>query len=287
MTDGGQGSKENPGNEGVYKYAPFPSQTRCSVPNTYESFSYYIFWLQPAVDNATGEVLIAQSNGRTLNFFVPRDALARSANEAGQAETYCWTAMGSHQRGQHVLQLHPNMHVAFDNSGTFSKGRVYLALTSPENDIEVFDNEERPVAFPATANYITKYKLTGTPSGNFGEVGYVAVDSLGNIYVTDWGKQVVDEFDSSGTFLRSFPSPRAASALGPATGGVAIDPTNGNVLITEGGYNAETEEGGVREFDAWGNYLGTVHPPKASNTRPRASRSSTPTDTCMCHPAAT
>jgi hypothetical protein len=270
VTDGGEESKENPGNEGVYKYAPYPSQTRLSIPNTYESFGYYIFWLQPAVDEATGNVLVAQSNGRTLNFFAPRTTSPVCKNEEGQAETYCWTHQWTRINGANTcFNCNPDMHVAVDNSGTFSEGRVYLALSSPENDIEVFDDEQRPVAFPATAPYITKYKLTGTPSGNFGEVGYVAVDSLGNIYVTDWGKQVVDEFDSSGTFLRSFPSPRAASALGPATGGVAIDPTNGNVLITESAYNPETEEGGVREFDAWGNYLGTIHPPKGIEYQPQ------------------
>ncbi len=139
---------------------------------------------------------------------------------------------------------------------------MYLSLTSPENDIEVFNNEERKVDFPATAGYISKNRLTGTPAGPFGEVGYVAVDKLGNVYVTDWGKEEIDEFDSTGTFLRSFPSPRAHGSLDPTTGPVAVDPTNGNVLISEGGYNEESEEGGVTEFDASGNFLGAVHPPK-------------------------
>ena len=102
------------------------------------------------------------------------------------------------------------------------------------------------VDFPAAASYITDNKLTGTPAGRFGEVGYVAVDSVGNLYVTDWGKKVIDEFDSTGTFIRSFPSPLAHPGyFTEGLGGVAIDPTNGNVLISEGSYNRETGAGGV------------------------------------------
>ncbi len=265
VTDEGQSSNENPGNEGVYKYAPFPSVSLLSVPNTYEVFGYYIFWLQPAVDDATGEVLVSQSNGRTLNFFAPHSTAPVCKEEEGQAETYCYTRQWTRINSANTcFNCEPDMHVAFDNSGTFSEGRVYLSLTSPENYVEVFDNEERPVDLPATASYISKNKLTGTPTGRFGEVGYVAVDTLGNIYVTDWGKQLVDEFDSSGTFLRSFPSPRARGSLNPTTGGVAIDPTNGNVLISEANYNEEEEEGGVSEFDSSGNFLATVHPPKGT-----------------------
>ena len=69
---------------------------------------------------------------------------------------------------------------------------------------------------------------------------------------------MIDEFDSTGTFLRSFPSPLAHPGyFTEGYGGAAIDPTNGNVLISEGSYSAETEAGGVREFDASANFLGT------------------------------
>ena len=117
--------------------------------------------------------------------------------------------------------------------------------------------EQRPVDFPAAANYITTTDSRGTPTGRFGEVGYVAVDSVGNLYVTDWGKKVIDEFDSTGTFVRSFPSPLAHPGyFTEGLGGVAIDPTNGNVLISEGSYEPETGAGGAKEFDAFGELPG-------------------------------
>ena len=78
---------------------------------------------------------------------------------------------------------------------------------SPENDVEVFDAARRPVDFPATASYITDNKLTGTPKGPFGERATYSVDSIGDLFVCRRGQNVVDEFDSSGIFLRAFPAP--------------------------------------------------------------------------------
>ena len=140
------------------------------------------------------------------------------------------------------------IHVAIDNTNSYSGGRVYVGLTFP-GDVEAFDTAERPVDFPATANYISENKITGTPSGPFGEVENVSVDSNGNLYVTDAGKGVIDEFDSTGTFLRAF-SANVRSGY-PGSGGVAIDPTNGNVLIT-------TAPGPVIEYDSSGNLLESI-----------------------------
>ena len=147
--------------------------------------------------------------------------------------------------------------MAVDNSNSYSRGRIYLSLTNPENAVEAFDAERRPVQFPATAPYIDGNAITGTPAGPFGEVEHLTVDELGNIYATDAQKNVVDEFASTGEFLRSFPAP-AANFENPDRGGVGVDPTNGDVLITEGGFNGNPEIVGVAEYDANGNFLGRI-----------------------------
>ena len=140
-----------------------------------------------------------------------------------------WSAINGVNNGQSF----GGIHVAVDNSDGQSRGRVYLSLTHPEDDVEALDAERRPVQFPATADYIDGNAITGTPSGPFGEVEHITVDGDGNIYVTDAQLNVVDEFASTGEFLRSFPAP-AANFENPDKGGVAVDPTNGDVLITEG-----------------------------------------------------
>jgi hypothetical protein len=208
---------EPPFSAGVYKYSPYPSQTRLAAPDA--SAAYGARGFQVAVDADTGEAFVANYNGRYVLIF-----------ESDGTYTHKWTSIDG------ASQNYEGFHVAIDNSNTSARGRVYLSLTAPEDDIEVFDRNYLPVDFPATASYIEANKLTGTPSGNFGSVGNIATDSAGDFYVSDNGKGVVDEFDASGTFLRTF-----------ATGGsIAADPTNGNVVI------------GNKEFDASGNFLGSI-----------------------------
>ena len=258
-----------PGQNGVYKFDPFPSQTGLATPSTFSAFGAgYILSLDGAVDDATDEVFVSQSNGRSVYIFAPASETVKCKRLPG--ETYCythkWTKINS---ANACFNCVPDIHIAIDNTNTYSNGRVYLSLTSPEDDVEVFDSNERRVDFPATASYIENSKLTGTPSGPFGQVGYVAVDANGNIYVTDDGKHLIDEFESSGTFLRSLPAPRAAQGY-PGTGGVGIDPTNGNVLIAESNFNPEDGSGGVREFDSSGNYLRTLVGLKGEGFQPEA-----------------
>jgi hypothetical protein len=265
VTDGGESGIKSPGIAGVYKYDPFPSQDQLAVPQTYGIWSpgEYL-WLDAAVDDATGEIFVGQTNGREVDIFAP----SGPGNECEANEPVCFTRKWTRINGAlSCFTCTPTIKVAVDNSGTYSEGRVYLALTSPENDIEVVDAGQRPVDFPASASYIADNKLTGTPNGRFGSVGWITVDGEGNLYVVDWGKHEVDEFDSTGTFLRSFPAPRVEEGV-VGTGGITVDPTNGNLLIDESVYNEENGEGGVREFDESGNFLGADFPVPLSGFQP-------------------
>jgi hypothetical protein len=241
ITDTGQeGLRGNPGQNGLYEYDAYPSQTLLEVPNTDAPWSFYILDLQVAIDQENGEVFVAQSNGRTIDIF--------NEDEHGEyVYTRSWTAING---DGNCFSCTPIVHVAIDNSHTYSRGRVYLSLTSPEDDVEAFDAAEHPVDFPATASYISNNKLTGTPSGSFGEVGHVAVDSNGNIFVTDVEKQIVDEFDSSGTFTRSLPCEGCSDGYPVGSGGVGVDPTNGNIIIGTGGR--------LNEYDSSGNQLDAI-----------------------------
>jgi hypothetical protein len=239
---------ETPGQNGIYKYSPYPSSSLLLTPNTYAVWGYYILDLQLAIDDHTGEIFVAQSNGRTVDIF----------EEDGEF-SHEWSSIGESK--QCGFSCTPDIHIAIDNTNTPSRGRVYLSLTSPENDVEVFDAGERPVDFPATASYIKNNRLTGTPSGRFGQVGFVTVDASGNIYVVDWENQEVDEFDSTGTYLRSFPDPGASQGY-PGRGGVGVDPTNGNVLIANGH---------ITEYDENRNLLGTITEDASGNIQDQPS----------------
>ncbi len=231
LTDEGS-SGDEPGHGGLNEYDAYPSQTLLAEPNTFTPWGFSILDLQAAVDQASNEVFVAQSNGRTVDIF------------KNDVYSHSWTAINGVMP---CFSCSGSIHVAIDNTNTYSGGRVYLSLTEPENDVEAFDAAQRPVDFPATANYISNNKLSGTPSGPFGDVGHVAVDAAGNIYVTDVGDGVVDEFDSAGTFVRTLPCPGCSAGNPVGTGGVGVDPTNGNILVGNGGE--------IAEYDSSGNFL--------------------------------
>jgi DNA-binding beta-propeller fold protein YncE len=238
ITDGGHTitNQSNPGQNGIYEYSPYPSESLLTVPDTFFLFDSSILQLQVAVDKENGEVFVTQGNGRSVNIF----------SEAGTYLT-SWTSIDG------IGQSQGEIHAAIDNSNTISKGTVYLSLNSPENHVEAFDAAQRPVDFPATASYIDENKLTGTPSGPFGAVSSIAVDASGDIYVLDEGNNVVDEFDSTGTFVRAFTGAGSPEGFSGITG-IAVDPTNGNVLVS-----APFGSRSIDEFDSSANYVGQMN----------------------------
>ncbi len=214
---------DNPGYDGLDGLDAYPSQTLLDTPITPWSIDGQPY--DVAVDQSNHDVFVGNANPNEIVIF-SKTGFSR------YTYTHSWTTIDGHSVGANV---------AIDNSNTFSRGRVYLSIPSPQNDVEVFDAAQRPVEFPATASYISDNELTGTPSGPFASVQNTAVDSNGDLFVFDTGNNVVDEFASSGTFLRTFP------------GGVpATDPTNGNVLIRSDYYH-------IAEYDSSGNLLETIN----------------------------
>jgi DNA-binding beta-propeller fold protein YncE len=100
-------------------------------------------------------------------------------------------------------------------------------------------------------------KLTG-----FGEPAGMAVDSAGNLYVTDAANHVVDRFDSSNAplnFSASKPYVEGAKLTGTLGGpferpqGVAVNNATGDIYVTDGG-----EHNVVDVFNATGEYLSQI-----------------------------
>jgi DNA-binding beta-propeller fold protein YncE len=144
---------------------------------------------------------------------------------------------------------------AVDNSGTATDGYVYVATGGLE--VLRFDSSGNPANFTA-GSAAGKNNLNGadTPTGSFNSRN-VAVDSNGNLYVVNPYHAVVYKFAPSGAYLQTFDgtgAPGGFSGAGGFTGlqGVAIDPSNENVLVVDHGNNV------VDEFDSTGVYLGQL-----------------------------
>ncbi len=160
--------------------------------------------------------------------------------------------------------------LAFDNSPTSDSYGSYYALSS--GIVEKRDGYGNPVDFIGTASYISGNTITGTPKGAFGNASGnfypdgsgITVDSEGNIWVINRERREIDEFDSTGVFIRRINAetttiPAAETPMGPkgfgsypGLTGVAVDPTTGNVLVSDRGALV------VREFSPSGEYLNDI-----------------------------
>jgi hypothetical protein len=148
--------------------------------------------------------------------------------------------------------------LAVDNSSNVeTKGDVYI---SGDGFIHKFNASGTPENFSGSAEYISGNEITGIP-GEHGVFG-VTVDSHGNIYAVVGSSEEpeVAEFGPSGVFLRSFTgketpgigmNPELNGGFGGNPKSVAVDPTNGHVLVSVGGE-------AVDEFDEDGHFLSQI-----------------------------
>ena len=238
------------------EFSPHPSQTLLGDFEWSTGGSDY--GLGVAVSEASREAFLFNPNGCNVGRF------ELSGQYEGKLEQH---ELG--ERGCNPYEGSNGFTGAADNSSGPSGGRLYLAYSYPSNEVDSYDARINQRPFPATEPYILEgARLNGTPTGRFADVTNVAVDSEGNLYVVDRVHERVDEFDSTGIFLRAFTGAGVPGGFAPVEGeegysggildyhggllGVAIDPTNGNVLIANSG-------GAIDEFDSNGNFLAQIH----------------------------
>ena len=92
-------------------------------------------------------------------------------------------------------------------------------------------------------NFLLKWGTAGSDNGQFNGPQGVAVDSAGNVYVTDSGDNRVEKFTGTGTFTTTWASPGVPF-------GVAVD-SGGNVYVTDYG------DARVEKFTGTGTFITT------------------------------
>jgi len=226
----------------VSEYSAYPSQTLLNQQNGGGHFGcggFYILSL--AVDSSNGNLYTGDSCADVVEDFEPSGAFVPPL----------WSGFVTSSSFAHL-------YVATDISGGSASGRVYVSVSESGSFggpiIKAFDPNHNEVNFEASEPYISGSEITGTTSGPFERLALVrvAVDANGDIYVVDQAREVVDEFEPSGKFVREFTGAGVpGGGFGQLTG-VAVDPTNEDVLIVDSNKDV------VDEFSPSGKYLGQL-----------------------------
>jgi hypothetical protein len=108
-------------------------------------------------------------------------------------------------------------------------GAVYVADRA-DNRVLKFDASGTPQPFSALAS--SQLLGSDTPAGGFSSPTGLAVDpTTHDLYVTDQGNQVVDKFDSTGTYV----SQLTGFSFGSFAPNLAVDPTDGTLYVLDQG----------------------------------------------------
>jgi len=105
------------------------------------------------------------------------------------------------------------------------------------------------VAQASTITYLSQFGSQGSGPGQFGSPADVAFDpGTGHVYVTDVVNDVVEVFDSAGSYLSEFGGP--AGGNGPFTpASIAADPKTGDIYVVDATNNQ------IDKFGSSGNFL--------------------------------
>ncbi len=134
-------------------------------------------------------------------------------------------------------------------------GQVRGVALDREGDVYVVDSaNSRVLKFDSTGKFLMEWGSQGSGDGQFNmslyydidRSGFVAVDSLGNVYVTENNR--VQKFDSNGKFLTKWGTPGSGDGQFALALAIAIDPQD-NVYVVDLYNNV------VQKFDSNGKFL--------------------------------
>jgi RHS repeat-associated protein len=156
-----------------------------------------------------------------------------SGSGNGQFDLPTWDAIDS-SGNIWVVDKENNRIEKFSSSGTFIQAMGF-GVSNGEKAYEI-------------CTTTCKAGILGSGNGQFDKPSGISVNqSTGNVYVSDYGNDRIQEFSSSGTFIRTFGSPGSGSGELTEPDQNALD-ASGNVWVVDYGNNR------LMEFSAEGTF---------------------------------
>ncbi|MDQ6723597.1 MAG: hypothetical protein M3Z01_04960 [Thermoproteota archaeon] len=108
-----------------------------------------------------------------------------------------------------------------------------------------------PTSSIKTYNFTRAWGSNGTDNGQFGQYNSpngIAIDSSGNLYVSDYDNNRIQKFDSNGTFITKWGSEGSKDGQFLNPQGIATD-SSGNVYVSDYDNNR------IQKFDSNGTFI--------------------------------
>lgn len=141
---------------------------------------------------------------------------------------------------------------------------LYLAVDSEDNLYLSYGATDRAIKeYDSEGNYLQQIGERGDSEGQFASIGGSAINSLGNIYVTDWihpqtatanFHNRILVFNSAGTLINSWGETGSGEGQFLNPKNIAIDSSN-NVYVLENDLYGLPKHNRVQKFDEDGNFI--------------------------------
>src|ERR687889_83788 len=126
----------------------------------------------------------------------------------------------------------------FDSDGKFITTSLGSEVDGNGVSVEEAENNTNPPGFKSikkfdsNGKFITSWGSEGTGDGQFLHAHGIDIDSSGNVYVSDDGKNNIQKFDSNGNFIRRWGSYGTDDGQYLHLHDVAVDSSD-NVYVTD------------------------------------------------------
>ena len=201
-----------------------------------------------SVDQSNGHIYVGDSNNRRVEEFDHNGVFVRAIstafqNQYNQTVGYPQNVVVNSTAGLIYVAATGTVRCYAIANGQFqftftpmtanSSGQNPIALDQATGDILSVGSTNTIERYNSSGVFLSSFGIAGTGNGQFTQVGLIAADATGNIYVEDFANSTtrIEMFDRNGAFLTAFAPPTDPNANPFSGGGLCVTATNDVFVI--------------------------------------------------------